>query len=992
MKLSPTLQNWIAQSESWQAFKDFSLPEDNRADYGFLKRWDDFYISLFSRAFDLLRKDHLNDDDKEDLLAIAQGLVIFSLEGKREQFTGISYNDNMLYAAALFYLADYPASALLLARKFELDSYSHPIDGFIASFLARVSIPENPYSFILTKYLKSGHIRPIVALSRRLDNNVKTSLDNDYQTYSSAVLANALIKKFRGDNIWRDLKSQVPDREFWLQYVNYSLSHNVPVWSFFPSQKKALNNNILGNSTSSLQMPTSAGKTAISELVIYNSWKKNRSHRFLYLAPYRSLAAELSHGMGRNLKTIGISVKSIYGGHLPTPDEQDAIETVNLLISTPEKMLAVEDAIPDILERFDTIICDEGHLLDDETRGLNYELLLSRLKNIRGESKKFLFISAIIPNIESINSWLGGSNDSVVTSDYRPTELEYAFLDKRGSNYDLIVNPLSAQPRNYILYKYLTKDSLTYEGPAGMVTQGSKRAISVATALRAIPSGGVALFTTERRGNRGVEGLAEEVLHQATRHINANNPANYSNQEVLGSIHDYFKTIFGEEYLLTRLIKAGTLFHHGDLPQDVREVIEEAVRQADVKLIICNTTLAEGVNLPIKTIVLHSLFRFDGPSKPHKSLKLRELKNLVGRAGRAGKETKGLVVVPHEKERSIVESLIREQPVERVDGMLYTLINRITETFRDNIDQLSNELLEGQDEWFLQLLDSIDESLIDLLAEDVEVDSLDEIVREMISHTMSYYQASEEERYTLDRLFLLRAERLRGYIENSTFGELSRSGSSLRGYESINDHFDFEDEFWTTSYFSPTDDDLISYLLENGVFKLESFKVSLEEFNKYNHTELDIDDVKLAIELWMLGEWYETICAALDLETYQTIRLITRFLGFELQGLVSSVIRIKIAKDDNYEVPTLIFNWPLYLQYGISDKTQLALFELGLTDRVAVLHLAADIEERNILFTDEEDFRDYLLANEGNILGLMKDAIPLISYNKLNSFINSLKM
>jgi helicase len=52
--ISKTLSLWIAQSESWQTFKDFNLPEDSIARYPFLNRPDDFYISLFGELYDIM--------------------------------------------------------------------------------------------------------------------------------------------------------------------------------------------------------------------------------------------------------------------------------------------------------------------------------------------------------------------------------------------------------------------------------------------------------------------------------------------------------------------------------------------------------------------------------------------------------------------------------------------------------------------------------------------------------------------------------------------------------------------------------------------------------------------------------------------------------------------------------------------------------------------------------------------------------------------------
>lgn len=748
---------------------------------------------------------------------------------------------------------------------------------------------------------------------------------------------------------------------------------------------------VLNEQTVSLQMPTSAGKTAISELIIYNDWKLDSDHKTLYLAPFRSLASELNQSMGKHLRSLGISTKSIYGGHLPNTDEQDAIESVNLLVSTPEKMLAVEDALPNILETFDTIICDEGHLLDDPQRGLSYELLLSRLKSHKNASRRFVFISAIIPNINTINNWLGGTDETVIESEYRPTQLEYGFL-KKGSrgNYNLLINPLSDYPIRYDLYKYLIANSLKFTSNSQIKSTSSIKSISVAVALRALPSGAVALFTTEKRGHRGVEDLGEEVIKQIDHHILVSDPKEYAEVEYTQQLKLYFSEVFGQSYLLTRLVIKGVVFHHGDLPQDTREVIEDALRKEKVRLVICNTTLAEGVNLPIRTMILHSTQRM-GPNKRPVSIPVRSLKNLVGRAG---KETKGLIIVPHERDQDLVKNLINEKGVEQVKGMLYNLISDITEVLKVKGIELTNEILDGQNEEFLQWLDSIDISLIDLLSEDIKPEELTQVVSSMLSNTLSYHQASDDEKETQEAIFQLRAEKIRTFIEKGTFMEVRKSGTSLRSFQTISEIFDFEHDIWTKDFNSPLNEDWMNYLIINGLLPSDEFQNALSQFNSWTMkkgNELSNTDIITAIKLWMKGKWYGQIAEILNTEVYKVLRLINSLLTYNLQTLASSVIRIKLAKNKDYKPNPIILNWPLFLQYGIDSELKLTLYQLGLTDRLSVLHLSKVLQKLQVETNDEDLLAIVILENQVKIISNLSNEIPLIALDKVNDFIQLLR-
>jgi helicase len=85
----------------------------------------------------------------------------------------------------------------------------------------------------------------------------------------------------------------------------------------------------------------------------------------------------------------------------------------------------------------------------------------------------------------------------------------------------------------------------------------------------------------------------------------------------------------------------GIAFHHGDLPVDVREEIEQAYRDGLIRVLACTTTLAEGVNLPIKTFILGYHQTWGGKHR----LSVRDFKNIIGRAGRALLETEGRVIL-----------------------------------------------------------------------------------------------------------------------------------------------------------------------------------------------------------------------------------------------------------------------------------------------------------------------------------------------------------
>lgn len=991
--MNNTLKTWIAESESWQSFVDFDLPIEARANYPFLKRSDDFYLSVMHNCLSSLKGGDMREPT-QDLLALAKGLEIFSLKGKRDEFKGVNQSNNILYASALYYLSDYSASAWILAKVYPKDDYQAEVDIFIYEFLKRKLSTGNPYTETLKSFLATGNIEILDGLIGSLTERCEVALDYDIYEYTSCLLAIRILGKFKADNIWYDLLGVNSDNEYWLPFIKRYLNLKVPVWSFFPSQKTAIQSGVLAEKTFSLQMPTSSGKTFLSELIIYDELKSKRSSKILYLAPFRALASELKISLAKNLASLGVTSKTIFGGNIPTAEERNSIDDADLLISTPEKFLAIEDIFPELYDNFNTIICDEGHLLDDNTRGLSYELLLSRLKGNDADNKRFIFISAIIPNIGNINSWLGGDNDTLVSSDYRPTELEYAFLFPMGGEnrgFNLNVNPTDNRPKNYQLYKFLDNDDVDIPkvNSRRSLRLRTNKAISAAVALKAVKSGSVALFATQKRGNTGVEGLVEELIKQIEWREDTTLKA-FSSDGFLQSLVDYFTVLFGDNYLLVNAVQNGILYHHGDFPQGVREIIEDTLRSGNIRLVVCTNTLAEGVNLPIKTIVLHSIKRYD-PSVLGRYiyLSIRDLKNLVGRAGRAGKETKGLIIVPNSNDFDYVRKLIEDEQLEPVNGRLYNIIKSITSIITADRLQLSNEILDEQDEEFKSLLDSIDLSLIDLLAEEITIDNLYDIVQQLVPQTLSYHQSDEEERKTLNEIFSLRAEKIEPFIETGDFGKLKRGGTSIRLYDDIVEKVDFENAIWRET-FDPIDDEWVDYILEECLFRLDNFSTSLATFNELNRCIISEGQVKQSIKLWINGKWYHELAEALGIEIHHALKFINSFISYNVQSTISSIIRLKEVSDDEYDLPDHIINWSAFLQYGISKQQQLDLFEMGLIDRVAVYGLSDSLDSNGYVHEDYKNLKGYILQNQRIILASLSEELPRISREKISNFIHLL--
>lgn len=972
------LRLWIAQSESWQAFIDYSIPNEEQANYPFYNRNHDFYISLLTKLQDVLEQFYEEESEslKRDLLSIAKGLEIYSLKGKRDKFSGVDYKRNMLYVASLYYLSDFPATSFLLLKQFSEEDFYTDIEKFIYYFLSRNYIrkngQENPFFAYIIGYLREGDSKLIDQLIHIFNNILSRDNQIESHLFVLTYIAKSVLKKFSTNNLWYDLTQYGEDIN-WKTYIRFNLGKSPQVWSFFPSQQVAIRSGLLTFERAfSLQTPTSSGKTSIAELVIYNEISRNPHGKILYLAPFRALASELKNSIGRNLTSkLGIKVKTIYGGNIVTEEDRLRIEQSNVLISTPEKFMAIELGLSGVLDDFQTVICDEGHLIDNTSRGISYELLLSRLKNNELINRRFVFLSAIIPNIEVINSWLGGTERDIARSNYRPTEIELAFLSEaHGNIFNLVVNPNESLPTKYILNRFLSKqDFITDEGIYQISSFKSK---AVAAALKSLNSGAVAIFAPTKDNRQGIAGLASEVINQLSTSLPK--PIRFGNIPEIKKLVEYFEYIFGRNYLLTNCAKNGFLYHHGDLPQFVRELIETSIRNESIKLLICTNTLAEGVNLPIKTLVISTARRYSQNTGYLEPLEKRDLKNLMGRAGRAGKETKGIVIVVNPKDQPILSDVVANRNLEDVKGFLYYVVRVIENYITKKGTKLSNELLDQ-----LKEADYIDNSIIQLLAEDVSVENLETEINTLIENTLTFHQSDERLRTRLRELFNLRADRIRPVVENGTIDLIKYTGIPLRSFNIIEKLIDYNTGF-LSEVENPLDSRWLDFLFDI-LYKIEDFQTILPlEINKESFIQ--------ALVVWMKGGWYHDIAESLKM-TVDNALVFIRFIEYGLQNSATSIIKyIEVKRGSlDQDTSTTIINWPNYALYGIDEKVKLDLVEINIPDRILVHNISNWIKENEFEYDNLGTLRSIITTNQLLLTKYLESNTPQISMISLQQYI-----
>ena len=370
-------------------------------------------------------------------------------------------------------------------------------------------------------------------------------------------------------------------------------------YELYPHQEEAVrviekNRNLL------LTVPTAAGKTLVAYIAIYRNYMAGR--KTLYIVPLKALAGEKFSEL-RKMRKIGAKVTISIGDYDTSPSD---LRNYDIIICTSEKADSLVHHDPSFLYEVGLIVADELHLVGEKTRGPRLEMVLTAAKTVNPDIR-ILGLSATVANSEEIAEWLGAD---LVVSDFRPVPLEEGVVF-----------------RNRI---YRSRDDYIRLENGSDISN---------VAMRFVNEGGqVIIFRSSRK-------RAEETAINFPKIIENPTPK----QEIDDSEKDHLTSTVEE------LIQKGVAFHHAGLPNQTRTRVEDMFRKGKIKVISATPTLAAGINLPARAVLIRDITRYsDGYSD---YLSNGEIRQMMGRAGRAGYDKKGYAYVYASSDQGFERSL-----------------------------------------------------------------------------------------------------------------------------------------------------------------------------------------------------------------------------------------------------------------------------------------------------------------------------------------------
>ena len=366
----------------------------------------------------------------------------------------------------------------------------------------------------------------------------------------------------------------------------------------YPPQQHAIEAGVLDGKNLVLASPTASGKTLVAELCILQHVLEHRG-KAIYLAPLRALASEKFKEFQRYS-----AIKKPNGDHvragISTGDYDSSdpwLGRYDIILCTNEKADSLLRHKAPWMSELTLVVADEVHLLTEQERGPTLEVVLTRLTEIN-PNIQVLALSATVRNAEEVGSWLKAGS---VTTDWRPVPL------REGIYHD-----------NQVQFR---------DGASRAILSGTKTP-SLDIALDVLSTGGQALIFTETRRSAVEMGRKASVAVKSRLSKPEERALNTIAERILSTGE---KTRLSEA--LAMQVAAGAGFHHAGLAGVHRGIVEDAFREGRIKVLAATPTLAAGVNLPARAVVISSYERYEAGYGRY-PISVLEFKQFCGRAGR----------------------------------------------------------------------------------------------------------------------------------------------------------------------------------------------------------------------------------------------------------------------------------------------------------------------------------------------------------------------
>lgn len=668
------------------------------------------------------------------------------------------------------------------------------------------------------------------------------------------------------------------------RFVQY-LINDRGIFELWQSQLEAIKAGCLTESNVVVSLPTSSGKTLLAELRTI-AFLSGYDKKVIYLVPTKALGQQILRSIRPGVESIGKNAGLVM--NISDQIDSDTYENSNFVVITPEKLELMIRNRPEILDEVGLVVVDEFHSIGQDDRGLKLDFLLYRLKKLDGVL--FFILSAVVDNVEEVAEWIHGLP---VKLNWQPTKVTHGYYIRQGNQ--VTISKVGS-----------------LEIP---IIPDINETVSLAAAFNEI--GAVLIIDMTKDG---VENKAREFLDYKK---DARQP---TNEQV--ELSNQLELLYSETHPLVEMTRHGIAYHHADMENEARSLIERALKQKQIDVLFATTTLAEGVDFPVTSVIISSLFQSGKP------ISMRLLNNISGRAGRAGYVNEGyaIIVCPQKWSKKDALELWRKpnEPLysvlSDVARVLYHPEKYLYRRKRKSDGTWEIVLDEAKSGWLERILSTL-ESYIWALANEgiitIDDNSIDELIGELFLFPTT---AEEEEKGALHGWIVQRRDELQQIkIPENVQKVLVCTGFSFVSCQRI---FDEVEEYIGKAGTVYLNEDFVEWFVELAM-KVKEVKPK-KKYKKLQHFAI--------LKTWVFGDGADIqvyFGAKEKLKMAEYVATQIRLLFSWLAYAVAKVIEESYGESLGFHIQYL----PDFIAYGTSNPIVVNLRDLGF-DKVTAAKIA----------------------------------------------------
>jgi len=544
--------------------------------------------------------------------------------------------------------------------------------------------------------------------------------------------------------------------------------------------------------------------------------------------------------------------------------------------------------------------------------------------------------------------------------------------------------------------------------PDGKPNPDFGKTVALYLGLKLVPNGSIAVFCGRKST---AASICEKAVDIVKRGAPLSLPSDFSDaQEVERLTYLHVENI-GADAPASQSTAHGIFSHHGNTPHGIRLAVEHAMRDELVRFVVCTSTLAQGVNLPIRYLIVTSVYQ------GRERIKVRDFHNLIGRAGRAGMHTEGSILFadpviydkrkarndkwrwdqvkelldPRNSEPCISNLLSIFDPI-KSDDEKYTIsmealdfakvyINGPDEVAklvagivaRNGNKGFSRDGVERQVAWRISLICAVESFLLSHWDES-ENGLLEADVTRLAEGTLAFFLADAQKKEHIRKLFQLLAENVAANITDPARRKIY--GRTLYGVQDAQ-----AIEGWVHS----NTDSLLSIVDETETFDLV-WPLLTQHINGGTFTKFDKPEVlKEIAHGWITGKSFSDLLRIIrkrkakmiwgtrrrEFKIDHVVDICEGTLAYDGALVVGAVCEFieTLDQDSTGELINRLQLFQKRLKYGLPTETTIALYELGFSDRVIAQDLAASL---NLTATQKKDLVKALKQNRDVAIAMME--------------------